>query len=256
MIYTGIKKNYLILFLIIFILIINIEICHANEANSTATTNPVRRVVLLELFVQANCSTCPHVEFCLEDMFWEYGSEKIILLEEHLWGDGYDIEETNNRYDWYVGESKRGTPDLFINGLNERIQGLACKDLGENYDYYKKVIDSEAVKCASIKLSAIKCISNSVIIIEGQVENISIPSFEDLAICGMVYLEGEEPGLSYLVRDIFSFQDLPLFLPGNEIDYKFISEPLITEENMGKLHAVVFVQNLVTKEVLQAVYVE
>jgi len=155
MIYSGIKKNYLILFLIIFILIINLELCHANEVDS-AIDDSLPRVVLLELFVQANCSTCPHVEFCLEDIFWEYGSGKVILLEEHLWGDGYDITETNNRYNWYVTEGKKGTPDLFINGLNKRIQGLACEDLGEYYDYYLEIIDFEASKLADIEISAVK----------------------------------------------------------------------------------------------------
>jgi len=233
-----------------------IDICYANKENS-GLTDTVTQVVLLELFVQSDCTTCPQVEFCLEDLFWEYGSEMIILLEEHLWNDGYDTEETNARYDWYVTKGRKGTPDLFINGLAKRIQGLLCEDLEENYYCCKKIIDSELNKCATLKLSALKTISDSYMIIEGKINNISNIILEDLAVCGMVYQEGDEPGLSYLVRDIFSFQDLPIrFPPQISIDYKFISEPLISEESRDKLHAVIFVQNLKTKEIFQAIHVD
>lgn len=167
-------------------------------------------------------------------------------------GDGYDNEETNARYNWYIEQGEKGTPDLFINGLTKRIQGLACEDVDENYANYKEIIDSELAKCSYIKLSALKTVSNSNMIIEGKVKNISTLSLKDLALCGMVYQEGDEPGISYWVRDIFPFQDLPQ----DTFDYKFISEPLIQEENKDKFHAVIFVQNLLTKEVPQAIYVE
>ncbi|MCK4240102.1 MAG: hypothetical protein KAX30_00640, partial [Candidatus Atribacteria bacterium] len=62
------------------------------------------RTVLVELFVQEGCLTCPTAEFCLEDLAWEYGTSKFILVQEHLWGDGYDTLETNARYNWYVGD--------------------------------------------------------------------------------------------------------------------------------------------------------
>jgi len=250
------KKYYLILIIIIFILITDIGMSWANNQKEKPSEN-VTQVVLLELFVQADCTTCPHVEFCLEDMYWEYGSEKIILLEEHLWNDGYDTEETNARYDWYVTEGKKGTPDLFINGLTKRVQGLLCDDIEENYICCKKIIDSELEKFSHLKISAEKIISNDDMIIEGKVSNISTALLNDLAVCGMIYQEGDETGLSYWVRDILPFQDLPLQLfPEDSIDYKFISELLISEENKDKLHAVIFVQNLITKEVLQAIHIE
>jgi len=256
MIYIGIKKNYLILFLIIFILIINLKLCHANEASST-TDDPVPRVVLLELFVQDDCTTCPHVEFCLEDLSWEYGTEKIILLEEHLWNDGYDTEETNARYDWYVTKGRKGTPDLFINGLTKRVQGLLCENLEENYHCCKEIVDAELNKCATLKLSALKTITDSYIIIQGKVNNIGNNVIKNLAICGMIYREEDEAGLNYWVRDIFPFHNLPIqFSPQESIDYEFVSELLISEENEEIFHAVVFVQDLETKKVLQAVYVE
>jgi len=79
---------------------------------------------------------------------------------------------------------------------------------------------------------------------------------ENLAVCGMIYREGEEPGLSYWVKEIFSFQDLPQFFPQESIDFEFISGLMVTDEDTDLHHAVIFVQNIASKEVLQAVYVE
>ena len=95
----------------------------------------------MELFVQEGCLTCPTAEFCLEDLAWEYGTSKFILVQEHLWGDGYDTAETNARYNWCVGDGKKGTPDVFIDGLTKRLQGLYCDCVEGNYECYKDAID-------------------------------------------------------------------------------------------------------------------
>ena len=126
-------------------------------------TNPpknVPRTVLVELFVQEGCLTCPTAEFCLEDLAWEYGTTKFILAQEHLWGDGYDTPETNARYNWYVGDSKKGTPDVFINGLTKRLQGLHCDCVEGNYECYKDAIDKELTRLSLLEISASKNIIN------------------------------------------------------------------------------------------------
>ena len=110
----------------------------------------------MELFVQEGCPTCPTAEFCLEDLAWEYGTSKFILVQEHLWGDGYDTPETNARYDWYVGDGKKGTPDVFINGLTKRFQGLSCDCVEGNYECYKDAIDEELTRPPLVELSAVK----------------------------------------------------------------------------------------------------
>jgi hypothetical protein len=185
----------------------------------------------VELFVQEGCLSCPTAEFCLEDLAWKYGTKKLILVEEHLWGDGYDTLETNARYDWYVDvdSDKRGTPDVFINGLTRRLQGLACNCVEGNYTCYK-AIDKELTQPPLVELSAVKTPNpNSLpqgerektkefpqgekkegeespqgekeeekvlnIIIEGTVKNISDTFLKDLAVCGMVSKERDESDL-------------------------------------------------------------
>jgi len=292
------EKLFIFIFLIIFLMALsngNI-LTFSVFAQDTASPKNVPRVVLVELFVQDGCPTCPTAEFCLEDLAWEYGTSKFILVQEHLWGDGYDTPETNARYDWYVGDGKKGTPDVFINGLTKRFQGLACDCVEGNYECYKDAIDKELTQPPLVELSAVKTphpnplpqgerektkespqgekeegeespqgerkeekILN--IIIEGMVKNISDSFLKDLAVCGIVSKEKDESGLYYYAQDILPFKDMPLLLPGDTFNFKFTSEILLIQESEidgeeGILHVVIFVQNTITKEILQALYIE
>ena len=279
------EKLFIFIFLIIFLLVLpNGNILTSPVfAQDTASPKSVPRVVLVELFVREGCLSCPTAEFCLEDLAWEYGTTKVILVEEHLWGDGYDTTETNARYDWHVGSDKKGTPDVFINGLTKRLQGLACDCVEGNYTCYKKAIDEELTQPPLVELSAVKAphpnplpqgerektkespqgekeeekVLN--IIIEGTVKNISDTFLKDLAVCGMVSKERDESGLYCYAQDIFPFQNIPLLLPDHTFNFKFTSEISLDQEDdreKEKLHFIVFVQNLETKKVLQSFYVE
>jgi hypothetical protein len=271
------QKISISIFLIIFLLSFIGNISFISEVfaqNTDSTPKTVSRTVLVELFIQEGCLTCPTAEFCLEDLAWEYGTTKFILVQEHLWGDGYDTAETNARYDWYVGDSKKGTPDVFINGLTKRLQGLSCDCVEDNYECYKGAIDEELTRPSLLEISASKTphpdplpqgereekVLN--IIIEGTVKNISDIPLKDLAVCGMVGKEGDEPGLYNYIQDIFPFQNMPPLLPGATLSFKFISEISLAlksdtdDEEEEVLHIVIFVQNLETKEILQALYVE
>ena len=270
------EKIFIFIFLIIFFLILsgNNILSPRIFAQNDDSPKIVPRVVLVELFAQEDCPSCPTAEFCLEDLAWEYGTSKFILVQEHLWGDGYDTPETNARYDWYVGDGKKGTPDVFIDGLTKRFQGLACDCVEVSYECYKDAIDEELTLPSFLEISAVKTphpnplpqgereeekVAN--IIIEGTVKNTSDTPLKDLAICGMVGKERDEPGLYFYIQDIFPFQNISPLLPGAAFNFKFIPEILLTPESEidGEeeiLHLVIFVQNTITKEVLQALYIE
>lgn len=257
------EKIFIFIFLIIFLLTLsgnNILISRV-FAQNTDSSKTVPRTVLVELFVREGCLTCPTAEFCLEDLAWEYGTSKFILVQEHLWGDGYDTPETNARYNWYVGDGKKGTPDVFINGLTKRFQGLSCDCVEGNYECYKDAIDEELARPSLIELSASKTIIEDDYIIEGTVKNISDTPLKDLAVCGMVGKEGDESGLYNYIQDIFPFRDMPTLLAGDTFSFKFIPEISLAPESEidGEeevLHLVIFVQNTETKEILQTLYIE
>jgi len=273
------KKISVSIFLVIFLLVLASSGIFTVGTLTVFTQNNdspkiVPRTVLVELFAQEACPSCPTAEFCLEDLAWEYGTSKFILVQEHLWGDGYDTAETNARYDWYVGDGKRGTPDVFIDGLTKRFQGLSCDCVEGNYECYKDAIDEELTRPSLLELSAVKTphpnplpqgereeekVAN--IIIEGTVKNTSNTPLKDLAVCGMVGKERDESGLYFYIQDIFPFQNMPPLLPGATFNFKFVPEISLTPESeiddeKEILHLVIFVQNTITKEILQALYIE
>ncbi len=271
------KFIFILIFLIIFLLILSGNNVLAPQVFAQNTDSPknLPRTVLVELFVQEGCPSCPTAEFCLEDLAWEYGTSKFILVQEHLWGDGYDTPETNARYDWYVGDGKKGTPDVFINGLTKRLQGLSCDCVEGNYECYQDAIDEELTRPSLLELSAVNIphpnplpqgereeeVEVANIIIEGMVKNTSDTPLKDFAVCGMMGKERDESGLYFYIQDIFPFQNMPTLLPGVTFNFKFISEiSLIPESETNKereiLHLVIFVQNTETKEILQALYIE
>jgi hypothetical protein len=296
------QKISISIILIIFLLglvdngIFNIGTLGVFAQNTDSMPKTVPRTLLVELFVQEGCRTCPTAEFCLEDLAWEYGTTQLILVQEHLWGDGYDTPETNARYNWYVDDGKKGTPDVFINGLTKRLQGLSCDCVEGNYECYKDAIDEELIRLSLLELTAIKTLHPNPLpqeekekgkespqgveeakeedkegesveekvlnmIIEGTVKNISNTPLKDLAVCGMVGKEGGESGLYNYIQDIFPFQNMPPLLPGATFSFKFVPEISLAPESeideKGEvLHLVIFIQNTETKEILQALYVE
>lgn len=270
------EKISILAFMMMFLLTLigNTLLTSEPLAQSTDSPKTVPRIVLVELFIQESCLACPTAEFCLEDLAWEYGTSKFILVQEHLWGDGYDTPETNARYNWYVGDGEKGTPDVFFNGLTKRLQGLSCDYIEGNYECYKDAIDKELARPSLLELTAIKISHPNPLLqgekevedvfsvtINGTVKNISDSTLKDLAVCGMVGKEGDEPGLYNYIQDIFPFQNIPTLLPGATFNFKFISEILLAPESKSDdekevLHLVIFVQNLKTKEVLQALYIE
>ena len=255
------EKIFILIFLIIFLSTSNVFTFKVFAQNTDSTPKTVPRTVLVELFVQEGCLTCPTAEFCLEDLAWEYGTSKFILVQEHLWGDGYDTPETNARYNWYVGDSKKGTPDVFINGLTKRLQGMFCDCVEGNYECYKDAIDMELTRPSLLELYVSKTIIEDDYIIEGTVKNVSDTRLKNLAVCGMVGKEGDESGLYNYIQDIFPFQNMPTLLPGGTFSFKFVPEISLAPESeiddeKEVLHLVIFVQNTITKEILQALYIE
>ena len=257
------EKIFIFILLLIFLLTLSGNNLFTPRvfAQDNDSSKNVSRTVLVELFIQEGCRNCPTTEFCLEDLAWEYGTSKFILVQEHLWGDGYDTPETNARYNWYVGDGKKGTPDVFIDGLTKRLQGLFCDCIEGNYECYKDAIDKELTTPSLLELTASKIIIESDYTVEGTVKNISDTSLKNLAVCGMVGKEEDESGLYNYIQDIFPFQNMPLLLPGSTFNFKFVSEISLTPESeiddeKEVLHLVIFVQNLKSKEVLQALYVE
>lgn len=254
----GLITSFAIFFLIIF--------TFANEQNGEQTTvenmqnnlcTEVPRNVLIELFINEDCTVCPKAAFCLEDLAWSYEPGTVILVEAHIWGDGHDIPQTNARYDWYTGSGTKGTPDAFFNGLAERVYGLHsnCADIDENIAAYRNIIEKQLAESTPIEIEAAMETRGGKIIIGGSVINRSHSQLQNLMLGGMVYYEGDESEFFYLVKDIFGEQDICQLAPLEEKNFDFVSHLDLAEledDELDRYYGVVFVQDKITKEVLQA----
>jgi len=226
-----------------------------------SSSSGVPKNVLIELFINAECTSCPKAAFCLEELAWSYEPGRVILAEAHIWGDGYDIPETNARYDWYAGDGVKGTPDAFFNGLSERIQGLCCNcgDIDENISAYQEVIDKQLAKNSPVTINAEYSVCGEKIIIQGNIVNKSHSMLHNLILSGIVYYEGDDSKLFYLVKDIFDGQDICQLAPMEEKKFSFVSDLDLSEledSELERYYGVVFIQDRLTKEVLQSYLIQ
>ncbi len=262
------KKNkhlvavYIIVFIIACTTIINFAFGQGAEKPSVENIQnnlcaEVPRNVLIELFVNEDCTVCPKAAFCLEDLAWSYEPGTVILVEAHIWGDGHDIPQANTRYDWYTGSGIKGTPDAFFNGLAERVHGLHsdCADIDENIAAYRSIIEKQLAESTPVEIKAMMEICGGKIIIRGSVLNRSHSQLQNLMLGGMVYYEGDESEFFYLVKDIFGEQDICQLAPLEEKKFDFVSHLDLAEmedDELDRYYGVIFVQDKITKEVLQA----
>ena len=250
----------IVLFLVIWFTISLMVNAQESQQNNSKSSD-VPKNVLIELFINANCTHCPKAAFCLEELAWSYEPGRVILVEAHIWGDGYDIPETNARYDWYAGDGIKGTPDAFFNGLSERIQGLCCDcgDIDKNISAYQEIIDEQLSRTSPIKIDAKFEIYSGKIILQGNLVNKGHSMLRNLFLSGIVYYEGDETELFYLVKDIFNEQDICQLAPMEEKKFSFVSDldlSDVEDSELNRYYCVVFVQDKLTKEVLQSYLVQ
>lgn len=249
-----INSKYIFFIVLTLILFCSLNI---NVLAETAQGGKIQKNVFIELFLNADCSHCPKAAFCLEELVWGYDPGRVILVEAHIWGDGYDIPQTNERYNWYTRQGAQGTPDVFINGLIERVQGLGCEcaDIDESYQVYQELVEQELAKTTPVEVYAEQVICGGKILVQGNLFNKGYSNLQNLIIGGMVYYEGDESEYFYLVKDIFDEQDICQFPPLDKRNFSFVSHldlSNIEEDELKKYHTVIYVQDKLTKEILQS----
>jgi hypothetical protein len=71
----------------------------------------------------------------------------------------------------------------------------------------------------------------------------------------MVSYEGDESEYFYLAKDIFDEQDICQFPPMDKRNFSFVSHLDLSntgEDELRKYHTIIFVQDKLTKEILQS----
>jgi len=224
-----------------------------DEDEGEGESEPIDRVVMIELYMTVDCPSCIMVEPILEQLAAEeYDRSQMILVEEAAWGM-YTTTEISNRYKWYFPNSAdRSTPNILFNGLNQRIHG------DSTYYEIKSKIIVELGKDAKIKITATRNSNSNTTTITGTIENISSVTLDNLIINGMTYKDRGETGFRYSVTDIFAEQEVEIstLAPGDTHSFSFTLEGFDWDGNY--IDGVIFVQDedSSTKEILQALYID
>ena len=238
--------------------------CTSGVAPDPGEPDPVtvNRVVMVELFVAPACTKCPAAKEDIAQLLDEYGLDNIVVLEEYAWNyplsSGWATPETISRYTMYASDTS--TPDAYFNGLNKSVHHD-----DSSYYNYKNAIDAELAKSAQVAISASasKNSSAKLINITGNIQNISVNTFNNIVIGAMIY-EDSVPLASYtanhVVRDIITSDQIESFSEGESLSFSLTanSEDLKWADNFNNLHIVVYVQapNSTNQEILQAMYIE
>ena len=220
------------------------------EGEGEGEPEEVSRVVVVEIFMAEDCSTCEVIEPYLEQLAEEYGSDEMILAEVAVWGK-YSTPENYDRFKWYF-PSSAGTPYTAFNGINQQVIG------NSSYSVLKSKVDLELAKTAKIAISAIRSSTTSLTTITGTIKNISSSDISNLVINGMLIKSHGEVGFNYSVSDIFEEKKVEVssLAPEESFEFTFTLENYNWDGNQTK--GVIFVQllNAYKKEILQALYVE
>ena len=218
------------------------------------------RVVMVELFVAPTCSRCPAAKLAIDSLSNKYGLDRMVILEEYGWDDPYGVYtgwytlETFRRFKWYSDSTH--TPDAYFNGLSQNVPYNEF-----SFFTYQAAIEAELARPPKVSISASYGVTDLTVSISGQINNISSETLENLVIGAMVYEDLVPLGIStanHVVRDTITSEMIPVFTSGESQEFSLVSEVLNNVKNMDSIHVVVYVQapNSLTKEILQALYVE
>jgi len=220
----------------------------------------IQRVVMVELFVAPTCRRCPAAKLAISSLSNKYGLDQMVILEEYGWNDPYGVyvgwstQETFDRFKWY--NDSPHTPDAHFNGLS---QNVAYNEF--TFFAYQAAIEAELARPPKVSISASYGVTDLIVSISGEINNISSGTLENLVIGAMVY-EDSVPlwssTVNHVVRDIITSELIDNFSKGESFSFSLESEILTNVKDMDNIHVVVYVQApfSLTKEILQALYVE
>jgi hypothetical protein len=72
-----------IILIVLFIVMwfsISLMVNAQESQQDNSKSSKVPKKVLIELFINADCTTCPKAAFCLEELAWSYELGKVIIV--------------------------------------------------------------------------------------------------------------------------------------------------------------------------------
>ncbi|MBM82473.1 MAG: hypothetical protein CMJ78_18060 [Planctomycetaceae bacterium] len=260
----------------------NLYLLSKAKSRKGPTEDTGNRVVLAELFTGAGCPPCVAADVALGSVERELPESALVVLRYHLHTAGIDpLTNRDGEFRAYFYQTP-GTPSLFINGKDVDTQSVAgYLPMAKNsYDSIHKVIDTAIKESTEINIQATAKAANGVVKAGAEIKGLD-------GIDGDIRLHAviAEDRIDFAGRNGIRQHDMvvrSVITPDDgvalkEATHSFTEDIVLSEfrdsiieylttyeEGQGvffsvkpleleKLHFVVFVQNMDSHEVLQAV---
>lgn len=126
------------------------------------------RPVLVELFTGAQCPPCVAADLGFDGLEKAYGESSVVLLQYHVHIPGPDAltnADNEARADYYA-RSFRGTPAIYFNGRPAAPGGGGREDAEDKYKEYREVVETLMKKQSGTKVTATAARKGDVITIQ------------------------------------------------------------------------------------------
>ncbi len=235
-------------------------------ATCTFTVTPtgefVERIVLIELFTTTWCRNCPNSERALRTLLEEAGGTSLCIVAYHDTPerDGLATSETANRIDWYWNDSefpgdRDVWPTVVFDGLRV-VQGAESVEKARNDYAFEIGLRRTNPSPISLALVGDMTSKDKVIRAKAQLEHQS--DFRALTLNAIViedsvsYHGWFSDQFDFVVRDILDTHAFELESIGDTASFEW-SVTLDLDWDVSNLDVICFVQDTITKEVIQAV---
>jgi len=243
-------------------------------------TELVPHVVLGELFTATWCINCVHSHYSMDLLMAEMGKEKVNFIEYYVQSTddhpkpALSNPESEQRMKWYKPEV--GLPDFFIDGTDHLLGVSTAGDTSDEakrkamYESYKKKIEEKLQQPSLVSIQAKNIFdsSNNTGSCTAELRALDNLLFKDLRVY-FVLIENNIPYKSMNGDKVHYFVNRDMITPANDGIKDYLGTPIkITKKgnydevtvnypikdlyNIDNLQMVVFVQDNVTKQVLQS----
>ncbi len=213
----------------------------------------VPRVALAEFLTTRPCINCPNAEEALNTVLEEYGADSLCVIAYHDLAppaDPFATPETVARIDWYMGSSWSSWPMVLFDG-GRGVLGAASPEAAATA--YRTEIDYRRSIWSPISMRIAGGVGSGSVTVTVKVRDALTTS---AGVLRMVLIEDDliasAHEYDFVARDLLEDEPLTVSAVG---DSAVVTRTLTVDPlwNVNKLDVIAFVQDDLTKEVLQSV---
>ena len=213
----------------------------------------VPRVVLAELLTTRPCINCPNAEAGLNTVLAEYGADSLCVIAYHDLAppaDPFATAETVARIDWYMGASWASWPNVIFDGAGEV---LGAESAAAAAAAYRAQIDARKAVGSPVSMRIAGSPGSGSVTVTVKVREALTTTANVLRV---VVVEDDLIAAAheydFVARDLLDEEPLSVAAVG---DSAVVTRSVVVapEWNQSNLDVIAFVQDDLTKEVLQSV---